>query len=222
MTIRASWPKASTSEGTAPCLPTFPIASIRRPIPAALFAAAGTVQREAGSLGQAFAEALNESEGCGRRSRASPHGFAAALPRRRSRPVLGPMRGFHHLLPEPERGGACKWLLLLLRWMVRGGPCDPIDLGLWKGVPTSALVIPLDTHVARIALNLGLTRRSDLSWATAEDVTASLRQLDPEDPVRYDFALCHHGMSGACPRRRSKEACGPCRLAPHCLRPAGG
>ncbi|HEY3446753.1 MAG TPA: TIGR02757 family protein [Myxococcales bacterium] len=182
---------------------------------AALLGAAGTVQRESGSLGAAFAESFNEAQDL----RAALSAFAGRL--RRSVPqkveaALGPMRGFDHLLPEPNRGGACKRLLLLLRWLVRGGPADPIDLGLWKGVPTSALLVPLDTHVARIALNLGLTRRRDLSWATAQDVTASLRQLDPEDPVRYDFALCHHGMSGACPRRRSAEACGPCALAPHC------
>ena len=187
---------------------------------AALFGAAGAVQRESGSLGAAFAEAFNESGDlrsalsafAGRLRRSVPKGVEAAL---------GPMQGFAHLLPEPERGGACKRLLLLLRWMVRGGPNDPIDLGLWKGVPASALLVPLDTHVARIALNLGLTRRQDLSWKTAQDVTASLRQIDPEDPVRYDFALCHHGMSGACPRRRSAEACGPCALAPHCRKPAG-
>jgi len=182
---------------------------------AALIGAAGAVQVESGSLGAVLEGAFREHGAL----RPALSAFAARL--RESVPAgieraLGPMRGFDHLLPEPARGGACKRLLLLCRWMVRGGPADPIDLGLWQGVPASALVVPLDTHVARIALNLGLTRRRDLTWATAEDVTASLRRIDAEDPVRYDFALCHHGMSGACPRRRSAGTCGPCALAPHC------
>lgn len=187
----------------------------------ALLGAAGRVQRESGSLGAAFEEAFAQSGGlrpalaafCARLRESVPAGVEAAL---------GPMKGFAHLLPDPERGGACKRLLLLLRWMVRGGPRDPIDLGLWRKVPASALLVPLDTHVARIALNLGLTSRRDLSWRTAEDVTASLRLLDPDDPVRFDFALCHHGMSGACPRRRSARSCRPCALASLCRNAAAG
>ncbi|MBI5547326.1 MAG: DUF2400 family protein, partial [Deltaproteobacteria bacterium] len=121
--------------------------------------------------------------------------------------------------PDPARGGACKRVLLLLRWMIRGGGGgDPIDRGCWTGVPTSALLVPLETHVARISLQLGHTRRRDVTWATAEDVTASLRRIDPQDPVRYDFALCHLGMSGACPRRRSRSACGGCALKGACIR----
>jgi uncharacterized protein (TIGR02757 family) len=130
--------------------------------------------------------------------------------------ALGPRRGFDHLLPDPEKGSTCKRLLLFLRWMVRGGKKDPIDFGLWSDIPASALIVPLDTHVARLSRCLSLTRRNDISWATAEDVTASLRALAPEDPVKYDFALCHRGMSGACPRRRDREICRPCALASAC------
>lgn len=185
---------------------------------AALVMVAGEAQASHGGLGALFARLL-EREGS---LRPALSAFAADL-RGRVRPKalrpLGAMRGFGHLLPDPERGGACKRLCLYLRWMVRGGPGDPIDLGIWPEVPASALIVPLDTHVARIALCLGLTRRRDLSWATAEDVTASLRRLDPEDPVRYDFALCHHGMSGGCPRVRSKAACAACALAAECRPP---
>ena len=123
-------------------------------------------------------------------------------------------RGMRHLCPDPAAGGAAKRWNLYLRWMVRGP--DGVDLGIWRDVPTSALVVPLDTHVARVASRLGLTRRRDLSWRTAEEVTAALRTVDPGDPVRFDFALCHLGMSGGCPPRRSVERCDACALRDGC------
>jgi endonuclease III len=103
--------------------------------------------------------------------------------------------------------------------MVRGP--DGVDLGIWRGVPPSALVVPLDTHVARVARRLGLTRRKDLSWRTAEEVTAALRVADAEDPVRFDFALCHLGMSGHCPPRRDPGRCAACALAEECQAVSG-
>jgi hypothetical protein len=103
--------------------------------------------------------------------------------------------------------------------MVRGP--DAVDLGIWKGVPRSTLIIPLDTHVARIARCLGLTDRQDMSWRTAEEITRNLRVLDPEDPVRYDFALCHLGMSGACPPRPEAGKCACCALGTVCGRFTG-
>lgn len=128
--------------------------------------------------------------------------------------AMGPTRGLDHLLADPEKGGACKRLVLYVRWMVRR---DAVDLGTWEGlIPRSALIIPVDTHIMRISRLLGLTRRKDLSWRTAEEITASLRLLDPEDPVRYDFALCHFGMSGACPARRQKANCLRCPLRGEC------
>jgi len=93
-----------------------------------------------------------------------------------------------------------------------------VDLGAWPGVPRAALVIPLDTHVMRVARCLGLTRRADATWRTAEEITASLRRVDPEDPVRFDFALCHLGMSGGCPARTRPEACAACPLVSVCRR----
>src|SRR5699024_8231674 len=117
--------------------------------------------------------------------------------------------GMKHLLSDPEKGSACKRLLLYLRWMVR--PDDGVDLGLWAVAP-ARLVIPLDTHVHRIARNLGLTRRADASCRTAVEVTDSLRLLDASDPVKYDFALCHHGVSRACPSSPVTEKCSACVL----------
>lgn len=140
-------------------------------------------------------------------------GLRAAAPEAKIVARLGPIRGLHHLLPFAE-AGAAKRLNLYLRWMVRGP--DPIDFGIWKQVSAADLVIPLDTHVMRISKWLGFTKRSTIGWATAEEVTASLRQLDPADPVRYDFALCHYGMSGACPAKPIKPNCQQCPLRAEC------
>lgn len=182
---------------------------------ASLLLAAGALLRRDGSLGAAFARAFREA---GEPTvRGALGRFLDDLLSVDMRPVAGgppPSRRLKHLLPHPARGSACKRLNLFLRWMVRGP--DGVDLGLWREVPAAALVIPLDTHVHRIAGLIGLTRRKDLSWRTAEEITARLRALDPHDPVRYDFALSHLGISGDCPSRRDDRKCAPCPLRPVC------
>lgn len=184
---------------------------------AALASAAGHMRLTRGALGERFAALLGEEAEEPEPLRRALARFAREL--RESPPALAllrerGLRGLAHLLPDPDLSGACKRWNLYLRWMVRGP--DEVDLGAWKGVPRSALIVPLDTHVARIARYLGLTDRSDMTWRTAEEITASLRRLDPEDPVRFDFALCHMGMSGACPPRRSPELCRACMLRDAC------
>ncbi|HOT28888.1 MAG TPA: TIGR02757 family protein [Candidatus Ozemobacteraceae bacterium] len=123
-------------------------------------------------------------------------------------------RGLAHLLPDPAKGGAVKRWMMFTRWMVR--PDDGVDLGLWPQIPSSALLMPLDRHISRIARNLGFTRRATDDWKTAEEVTAALRRLSPEDPVRYDFALCHLGISGDCTHGRNAEICAACGLRDVC------
>ena len=103
--------------------------------------------------------------------------------------------GLAFFFPRPSMGSACKRLNLFLRWMVRR---DAVDLGVWSGVSPSQLVVPLDVHVIRLGQCLGLTRYRSPGWKMASDITASLRELDPADPVRYDFALCHVGMRDQC------------------------
>lgn len=126
-----------------------------------------------------------------------------------------PERGLAHLVPNPRSGSACKRLLLYLRWMVR--PRDGVDLGLWRdGVAPADLVMPLDTHVFRISRNLRLTGRKVPSWAAAEEITAALRRFDPADPVKYDFAICHLGVSRECPSRRDPARCDRCALRSVC------
>lgn len=127
-------------------------------------------------------------------------------------------RGFRTLVPTPSDGSATKRWWMFLRWMIRS-PDDGIDLGLWRTWRPSALVVPLDTHVLRISRFLGLTARTDGSLRTALEVTASLRQLDPDDPVRFDFALAHLGISGACRGRRDDTICPACPLHDVCTAP---
>ena len=98
--------------------------------------------------------------------------------------------GVCYFFPRPSSGSGCKRLNLFLRWMVRR---DALDLGVWTRVPAAALVVPLDTHVIRVGRCLRLTRYTSPGWRMAQDITASLRRLDPVDPVKYDFALCHLG-----------------------------
>ena len=103
--------------------------------------------------------------------------------------------GVGNFFPRPSAGSACKRLNLFMRWMVRK---DVIDLGVWTAPSPSRLVVPLDTHIVRLGQCLRLTRYRSPGWKMAAEITASLRAIDPVDPVRYDFALCHVGMMGAC------------------------
>jgi uncharacterized protein (TIGR02757 family) len=103
--------------------------------------------------------------------------------------------GVCYFFPRPSAGSACKRLNLFLRWMVRH---DEIDLGVWRGVRAAQLVVPLDTHVIRLGRCLKLTRYRSPGWRMAADITASLRALNPVDPVKFDFSLCHVGMMNAC------------------------
>jgi uncharacterized protein (TIGR02757 family) len=99
--------------------------------------------------------------------------------------------GVCFFFPRPSTGSACKRMNLYLRWMVRR---DALDLGAWPRVSPAKLIIPLDTHVIRVGKQLRLTRYASPGWRMARDITASLRRLEPLDPVKYDYSLCHLGM----------------------------
>ena len=88
----------------------------------------------------------------------------------------------------PARRSACKRINMFLRWMVRDDGRG-VDFGLWKRIPPSALVCPIDLHVDRTARALGLLTRKQTDWMAAMELTARLRELDASDPVKYDFAL---------------------------------
>jgi uncharacterized protein (TIGR02757 family) len=115
--------------------------------------------------------------------------------------------GLMQLLPSPEKGSACKRMNLFLRWMVRK---KDIDFGIWNKVPPSRLIIPLDTHIARISRCLGFTNRKSSDWKAAKEITEALKKLDSKDPLKYDFALCHHGISGLCKGKKFPASCQDC------------
>lgn len=106
-------------------------------------------------------------------------------------------RGARWLFPSPSGGSLCKRPCLFLRWMVR--PDDGVDCGIWTNASRARLVMPLDTHLVRVARVLGWTRRRSPSWGMALEVTHHLRGLDPGDPVRFDFALSRLGILGLLP-----------------------
>jgi uncharacterized protein (TIGR02757 family) len=165
-----------------------------------------------GSLEEAFLEGYGEGNfagGVDRLARTLRGDFA-----RRGTGKAPP--GYRILFPTPLEmpRSPCKRMTLFVRWMVREG--FP-DLGVWHRVPTGELRIPLDLHVHWIAYHLGLTARKSRSWAAVEEVTEALRRIDPIDPIRYDFVLCHTGISGDCPKERDLAICGPCSVRPDCL-----
>lgn len=122
--------------------------------------------------------------------------------------------GFKHLFPIPGKG-ACKRLNMYLRWMVRK---DGIDFGIWNEIPPSKLIMPIDTHVARLSKYLGLTERKGIDWRTAREVTEALKHLDPKDPVKYDFALSRLGILNECPARKDEDKCRECGIRGVCMR----
>ncbi len=101
---------------------------------------------------------------------------------------------FDWLLPSPSAGSPCKRIAMFLRWMARED--DGIDLGIWKFIPTSQLFIPVDTHVAKVSKQLGLTTKNTSSWKMSIEITENLKKLCKSDPIKYDFSLCREGMVG--------------------------
>ena len=97
------------------------------------------------------------------------------------------------LLARPSLGSACKRLHLFMRWMVRK---DDVDPGGWQWISPSVLIIPLDVHMFRAAVALGFTGRKTASCAAAFEITESFRAINPDDPVKYDFALTRMGIQG--------------------------
>ncbi len=118
--------------------------------------------------------------------------------------------------PSPSRGSACKRLNLYLRWMIRHG--DGLDFGLWDFASPSQLVIPLDTHVARICRLIGLTKRKSPGWSMAVEITGNLKKLDLHDPVKYDFAISRLGILDKCTHSPTVEKCLECEIRKLCSR----
>ncbi len=98
-------------------------------------------------------------------------------------------------LSSIDKGAACKRLNMYLRWFVRRDDRG-VDFGLWRKIPMSALYLPLDVHSGNMGRALGLLRRKQSDWKATAEITASLWEFDPEDPVRYDFSLFGAGIDG--------------------------
>lgn len=103
-----------------------------------------------------------------------------------------PVRTKKHIA-TPTRNSTCKRLNMFLRWMVRKDKCG-VDFGIWQSISPSQLICPIDVHVARVARQFNLIQRKQTDWQTAIELTAHLKQFDPKDPVKYDFALFGLGV----------------------------
>ena len=192
---------------------------------AKLIVGARCVQRSAGSLGGAFERELaridrdEPTADPEARIREALASFCDRIRAEGGLPKAGEpdpsgRRGPSHLLSDARAGSGAKRLLLFLRWMVR--PADGIDLGMWK-VPAHRLLVPVDVHIHKLARNLGLTKRRDLSWKTSVEITRALARFDHGDPTRYDFSLCHMGMVQRCPSRPDPKRCEGCGVRSVCV-----
>ena len=112
--------------------------------------------------------------------------------------------------PKRLKSSPLKRWNLYLRWMVRK---DAIDEGLWDFIDPENLVVPLDTHLYKIGRCMGWTERKSPTWNAALDITRALKEVCPEDPLRYDFFLCHRvGIGAGCSGRRSGKCDEKCLL----------
>lgn len=123
-------------------------------------------------------------------------------------------RGLRYLTPDPRTGSACKRWHMMLRWLCR--PNDGVDLGIWE-VDPARLLMPLDTHTARLVRWLGLTSRATVDLKMAREVSARLARYRPDDPMVYDMPLCHLGIAGDCLHRFEDAVCGRCQLRGICI-----
>ncbi len=121
-------------------------------------------------------------------------------------------RGLKYLLSDPARASACKRLNLFLRWMVRD---DKVDTGLWKLIDKAKLIVPVDVHMARLSAILGFHNRKTASLTTAVQITQAFAEIEPADPVKFDFALSRIGIIENCTGRKRKQ-CIDCELFEFC------
>lgn len=122
--------------------------------------------------------------------------------------------GFRYLLSDPEKKSACKRLNLFLRWMIRD---DDVDAGLWKSIPASKLVVPVDVHMGRLCRILKLYDSKTLNLKTAIEITQGFAQIQKDDPVKYDFSLSRIGIVEHC-TGTINDKCKECQLVGYCIK----
>lgn len=120
--------------------------------------------------------------------------------------------GLKYLLASPTRNSACKRLNLFLRWMVRD---DDVDAGLWRSIDKARLIVPVDVHIGRLCKILSFYGRKSISLAAATEITESFAEIEPADPVKYDFALSRIGIVENCDGSY-RPACADCELLEFC------
>jgi uncharacterized protein (TIGR02757 family) len=122
-------------------------------------------------------------------------------------------RGLKYLLVNPAKGSACKRLNLFLRWMVRD---DDVDTGLWKSIDKAKLIVPVDVHMGRLCKILGFYDQKVVSLQTAVKITEGFAEIEPADPVKYDFALSRIGIVENC-NGSFQAKCEGCELFTFCV-----
>jgi uncharacterized protein (TIGR02757 family) len=126
------------------------------------------------------------------------------------RHLFGDSDGLTFFFPKPSKTNPLKRWNLYLRWMVRK---DAIDRGLWTFIDKAELVMPLDTHIFKIGRCLGWTKRASQSYGAALEITDVLKKLSPEDPLKYDFFLCHRiGIGAGCTGKKTSQCKKACLL----------
>jgi uncharacterized protein (TIGR02757 family) len=170
------------------------------------------VLREHGSIEKFFVQGLNAAD---KNVIPALSKFCGSLCARYAREHGGQVsRGLKYLLASPDGGSACKRLNLFLRWMIRK---DQVDPGLWKSIDKAKLVVPVDTHMARLCRILCLYGQKTTSLGAALKITESFLEIQPADPVKYDFALSRIGILEDCDGRYHSR-CELCELFDYCLR----
>ncbi len=127
-------------------------------------------------------------------------------------PLFPKGKAVKYLLSAPAGGSPCKRLNMFLRWMVRS---DEVDPGVWKKIPASKLIVPMDTHLARLSRIIGFHNKNAVNLKTAVEVTAKFAEIAPEDPVKYDFCLSRVGIVESC-NGTACDYCKNCELSHLC------
>jgi len=122
-------------------------------------------------------------------------------------------RGQKFLLSVPGRGSTSKRLTMFFRWMVRR---EEPDLGLWRTISPSQLLMPLDAHLFRFSQYLGFIKKQQSGWKAVTQATSHFRKICPDDPVKYDFALARLGIMNLCVHKAQPERCRKCPIQNHC------
>ncbi|MGA2092477.1 MAG: TIGR02757 family protein [Sedimentisphaerales bacterium] len=117
------------------------------------------------------------------------------------------------LLAGPNLGGAAKRLNMFLRWMVRK---DDVDAGLWRAIDKSKLIVPVDVHIGRLTRILGFHTHKNVSLKTAVEITRRFAEIEPADPVKYDFSLSRIGIVEDCTGKKRAD-CEICELFKFCF-----